>query len=338
MVSNHNKALNKAIRERDAEYYTLYNDIADELPHYREQLRGKRIICPCDWDESYNEEIVFLSETAVKHSSMYGNGSIKNIDIPATKHCFEKEMSLIKCNFVKFLVAHAETYGIESISVSGYDPMTGKGVRFQDVDYSKYDLVITNPPFNQFAEFVLKMINSGMEFIIIGPYLAPYYSDVFPLFMQNKIWSGYARELSGFMRPDGSLLMKNDGAKGSNARGSRWYTNLDVSLRHDKVILTKKYSPDNYPKALNYDAIFVGSIANIPYDYEGEMIVTINMLPKINPEQFEVIGNSGTLAKPIIIDGKKKTGRFYLPTDNKPKRLFDYMVVVNKCPIKDEEE
>lgn len=132
--------------------------------------------------------------------------------------------------------------------------------------------------------------------------------------------------------------MKKDGANGSNARGSRWYTNLDVGLRHEKIILTKKYSPKEYPKVLNYDAIFVGTIANIPYDYDGEMVVTINLLPKINPEQFEVIGNSGTLAKPIIVDGKKKTGRFYLPSDTKPKRLFDYMVVINKCPIKDEEE
>lgn len=337
MTSNHNKALNKAIKERDGEYYTLYNDIADELPRYKGQFKGKRIICPCDWDESYNEEIVFLSETAVRHSNIYGNGTIKNIDIRASKRCFEKDMALIKCNFVKFLVAHAEAYGIESISVSGYDPVTGKGVRFQDVDYSKYDLVITNPPFNQFAEFVTTMIASGMEFLVVGPYLAPYYSDVFPLFMENKIWSGYARELSGFMRPDGTLLDKKE-ANGSNARASRWYTNLDVSSRHDKIILTKKYSPDDYPKALNYDAIFVGAVANIPYDYEGEMIVTINMLPKINPEQFEVVGNSGTLAKPIMIDGKKKTGRFYLPTDTKPKRLFDYMVIINKCPIKDEEE
>ena len=113
--------MQKAYREKDADYYTLYEDIAAELPQYREQLRGKRIICPCDWDESYNEELVYKEE-GVTASDLFSNGSIKHLDLAASKNKFEKDFDAIKCQFVKFLVAHAEAYGIRSISVSGYNP------------------------------------------------------------------------------------------------------------------------------------------------------------------------------------------------------------------------
>ena len=99
--------MQKAYREKDAEYYTLYEDIAAELPQYREQLRGKRIICPCDWDESYNEELVYKEE-GVTASDLFSNGSIKHLDLAASKDKFEKDFDAIKCQFVKFLVAHAE--------------------------------------------------------------------------------------------------------------------------------------------------------------------------------------------------------------------------------------
>ena len=337
MASNHNKALNNAIRERDAEYYTLYNDIAAELPHYKDQLKGKRIICPCDWDESYNEEIVFKSETAVNHQRMFGNGSIKNLDIPASKQRIEKEFSLIKCNFIKFLVSHAEAYDIASISVSGYNPQTGEGVRFQDIDYSKYDLVITNPHFDQFAEFIETMFCHQIKFLVIGPLLAIKYSTVFPHIKKNELWLGYAKQMIGFNRPDGSSLLSQN-PEGSVPRACKWYTNLDVNYRHDKLILTEKFSTGNYPKFLNYDAIHVSRVVNIPYDYEGEMSVPISFLQKYNPEQFEFVDVSSKLARPIVVDGKRKTSCFYLEDSGRTKRMFDSLVIRNLHPIKDEVE
>ena len=163
----HKESMQKAYREKDAEFYTLYEDIAAELPKYKDQMRGKRIICPCDWDESYNEELVYKEE-GVTASDLFANGSIKHLDLAASKDKFEKDFDAIKCQFVKFLVAHAEAYGIRSISVSGYNPQTGDGVKFQDVDYSKYDLVITNPPFSLFSEFIDVMMEAGKEFLVIG--------------------------------------------------------------------------------------------------------------------------------------------------------------------------
>lgn len=141
-----NRSLNRAKNEQNDEFYTRYEDISNELTRYREQLRGKRIICPCDWDESLDEVIVYASEEECIKANFYTtDNTVKVVDTDKTDSHIEKDLNLVKCNFVKFLIAHAEAYGIASISVSGYDPAKNKGVRFQDVDYSKYDLVITNP-------------------------------------------------------------------------------------------------------------------------------------------------------------------------------------------------
>lgn len=158
----------KKLIDRD-EYYTLYDDISNELPRYKEQFKGKRILCPCDWDESYDEEIIFRNKKEVRSNDIFGGGSIKEIDIQATNNQIKKDINLIKCNFAKFLIAHAEAYGIESISVSGYNPITGKGVRFQDIDYSNYDLIVTNPPFSQIEELFHILIKNKKEFLVIGP-------------------------------------------------------------------------------------------------------------------------------------------------------------------------
>ena len=116
------QSLYKAHKIKDDEFFTLFEDVSNEVSRYKEQLKEKRIICPCDWDESYNEEIVFKEEGFVDPSNLLDKGgTIKKIDIKASKKKIEKPLALIKCNFVKFLVAHAEAYGIKSISVSGYN-------------------------------------------------------------------------------------------------------------------------------------------------------------------------------------------------------------------------
>lgn len=110
---------------RDDEYYTLYDDIAAEVRHYLPQLRGKRILCPCDWDESYNEEIVYKEEGYVLGRSLFSQeGTIKNIDIVQTKAKIEKRLDLVKCQFVEYLLNQAEEWGFRSISVSGYNTKT----------------------------------------------------------------------------------------------------------------------------------------------------------------------------------------------------------------------
>ena len=128
--------MQKSKAVKNDEFYTLYRDIADELPLYREQLRGKRILCPCDWDECFREALVYKEENHVSENDLFSaGGSVKRIDIAHSRDRLERNLDSVKCQFVKFLVSHAEDYGITSVSVSGYDPAGDKGVRFQDVDY-----------------------------------------------------------------------------------------------------------------------------------------------------------------------------------------------------------
>jgi len=313
-MPNDISSLTNSKRKKDDEFYTLYEDIANELPNYKEQLRGKRIICPCDWDESLDEICVYASEEYVRGFTLFGGGKIKTIDAYKTNKHIEKDISLIKCNFVKFLVSHAEDYGIQSISVSGYNPATYEGVRFQDIDYSNYDIVITNPPFSEFVEFIDVMYQNNMKFLVIGPQNAIKYRTVFPHLMKNEMWLGYHYHLAGFIRPDGSRVSKQDNL----ARSCGWFTNMDVSYRHNRLMLDEEYDPARYPKYDTYDAIDVGKTAEIPADYEGVMGVPITFMQKYNPEQFEIVGelNNGSdnewdYAKPII-DGKQKFSRILI--------------------------
>ncbi|MDR0538997.1 MAG: adenine-specific methyltransferase EcoRI family protein [Spirochaetaceae bacterium] len=331
--STHKQAMFDAHKQRDDEFYTLFADIAGELPKYhsfKKQFEGKRIICPCDWDASFDEIFVYKEEGYVPpQGSMFENGgTIKEIDIEKSRQKIEKDINLVKCNFVRFLVAHAEDYGIKSVSASGYDPAAGRGVKFQDIDYSHYDMVITNPPFSLFREFIDIMFKNNNEFLIIGPLTAITYTDIFQHIQKNELWLGYAKQLSGFELADGTkLLAKNP--EGSTARACKWYTNLDVSYRHDRMILTEKYSPSKHPKYYNYDGIDISKTVDIPYDFEGHMGVPVSFLAKHNPEQFEIITKGVQAEKTVRWKGDKST--LWIEKDGKPwKAPFERIIIRNK--------
>jgi len=324
------QSLYKANKIKDDEFFTLWDDIANEVSLHKNRLKGKRILCPCDWDESYNEEIVYKEEGFVGSSDLFAaGGTIKRIDIKASKKKIEKDLTLIKCNFVKFLVAHAEDYKIKSISVSGYNPSNGEGVRFQDVDYSKYDLVITNPPFSLFREFIDTIFANKMQFLVIGPQTAITYRESFKYILNNEMWLGYHHHLTGFRLPDGTILKKNDALP----RCCCWFTNLDVSYRHDELILTEKYNPVKYPKYYNYNGIDVGRTNQIPYDYKGQMGVPITFLQKFNPNQFKIIGKGVQVEKTLRFKGDKAT--LWIEKNGKPfKAPFERILIKNKKVIK----
>ena len=327
------KGLQESKDRKYDEFYTLWEDIVAEITLYKEQLKGKRIICPCDWDESYAESIVYLDGDYYKdETDLFSTGdTVKNIVIDETNKRFLKDINLIKCNFIKFLVSHAEAYGIASITCSGYDPATGKGVRFQDIDYSKYDVVITNPPFSIFREFIDTMFSNNMQFIVIGPQNAITYKETFQYIKDNKMWLGYHHHMTGFVMPDGTILKKNDALP----RCCCWFTNMDVSYRHDRIILTKAYSPEKNPKYYNYPAIEVGATLDIPYDYDGVMGVPITFLQKYNPDQFEIIGKGVQIEKTVHWKGDKDT--LWIEKDGKPwKAPFERILIKNKEVIKDE--
>lgn len=333
------KIMHNAKVKKDDEYFTLYDDIANEIPLYKEQLKGKRIICPCDWDESFEETVVYSNGDEIQSDGLFSEVEhIKNVNIQETSKRIEKDINLIKCNFIKFLVSHAEDYEIKSISVSGYDPSTDKGIKFQDINYKNYDLVITNPPFSQITEFFDVMIKNNMEFLVIGPQTALGYKDSFKYLRENKMWLGYAKQLIGFSRPSGEILLSKN-PEGSVPRACKWFTNLDVKYRHDELILTEKYS-DKYIHYDNFNGIDINETKNIPYDYEGYMGVPVTFLQKYNPEQFEIIGlGSGDSAKKIGIERnyRGRTDLAYTDGDGKHHCPFGRIIIKNKKVYKDED-
>ena len=172
------------------------------------------------------------------------------------------------------------------------------------------DIVVTNPPFSLFREYVAQLIEYKKRFIIVGNKNAFTYKEIFKLIKDNKMWSGYTPKIKRFQVPDyynGKLIsIEKDGKKYANNVGNvSWFTNLDVSYRHEYLILYKKYTPEEYPKYDNYDAININKTNEIPMDYDGVMGVPITFLDKYNPDQFEIIKfRKGNDDKDLSVNGK----------------------------------
>lgn len=188
------------------------------------------------------------------------------------------------------------------------------------------DIVCTNPPFSLFRDYVAQLMEYEKKFLIIGNDNAIAYKEFFVFIKANKVWTGYSK-VKEFRQPDGTI--KKFGNVG-------WYTNLDTTKRHEKLTLYKKFNPSEYPKYVNYDAIAVSKVTEIPTDYEGEMGVPITFLDKYNPNQFEIIGSSLFLGKPMKDFAPKGSfvqggPRFYLENGNGTyRRLYDRLVIKRK--------
>ena len=158
------------------------------------------------------------------------------------------------------------------------------------------DIVVTNPPFSLFRDYVALLMQYNKQFAIIGNQNAITYREIFPLIKSNKIWLGYNNGHYWFMVPDSYEEKKTDfkidesGQKWRRMGNICWFTNLDIEKRHEDMTLFRTYSPDNYPKYDNYDAIEVSKTADIPCDYDGYMGVPITFMQYYNPEQFEIAG------------------------------------------------
>jgi len=157
------------------------------------------------------------------------------------------------------------------------------------------DIVITNPPFSMFREYVAQLIESGKYFIIIGNQNAITYKEIFPLLRDNKMWLGYTSGDMEFIvphyyKPRATRYREENGVKYRSMGNICWFTNIDMPKRHEDLTLYKKYVPNEYVKYDNYNAINVNKISDIPYDYDGVMGVPITFFDKYNPEQFEIIG------------------------------------------------
>lgn len=290
-----NKNLNKAKEAKKDEFYTQLEDINNELRHYREHFRGKTVLCNCDDPRvsnffkyfAYNFEFLGLKKLI---ATCYKNQDVNLFSDGQSEQAV-------------YLVYEGDKNGNhipddEEIEVL---PLKGDG-DFRSAECIEFlkeaDIVVTNPPFSLFREYVAQLIKYDKKFLIIGNVNAVTYKELFPLIMTNKVWFG-ASIHSGdrkFLVPDDYELkaagcgIDESGHRFIRVKGVRWFTNLDYKERHEDLILYRSYNPEKYPSYDNYDAIEVSKTADIPMDYKGVMGVPITFLDKYNPDQFEIIG------------------------------------------------
>ena len=287
------------------------------MKHYKSQFRGKVVYCNCDDPFESNFFKYFAANfnalglkkliTTSYVKSPIAGGQLPLFEVeglkPSGKEPFKIEIrevpdadgdGAINLDDVKYLLKHDKNTAT---------PLHGNGdFRSEEcVEFLKdADIVVTNPPFSLFREYISQLVEHGKKFLIIGNINAITYKEVFPLIKSNKLWLG-ASIHSGdreFRVPEDYPLeaagsrVDNEGNKYIRVKGVRWFTNMDYEERHDSIVLYKRYSPTEYPKYDRYDAINVDKTADIPMDYDGAMGVPITFLDKYNPSQFEIISSN----------------------------------------------
>lgn len=279
-MSNSNKKLIKAKVKKGDEFYTELSDIENELKYYRDYFKGKTIFCNCD-DPTYSNFWKYFQ------LNFYYFGLKKLV----STHYEEKDSSY-KLEIV------SKSRG-KQIGIPDYikTPLQENG-DFRSAECKQIlkecDIVVTNPPFSLFREFLSLVTEFNKDFIIIGNTNALTYKETFTLFKNNKIRTGYTHFNTGmyFTVPDDSVKYHKieDGKKKVRVSTSCWFTSLPVDKHNEPLILYKEYTPEKYPKYENYDAINVNTYLDIPNNYDGIMGVPITFLDKYTPSQFELIG------------------------------------------------
>jgi hypothetical protein len=349
--------LRKASKAKKDEFYTQLIDIEKELKHYKEQLRGKIVYCNCDDPFESNFFKYFaanfnalglkkLITTSYVNSPIVG-GQLPLFEVEGLKP-EGNEPFRIEINEVKDLDANGSVNLTDVELLLKRDANVAKPLKENGDFRSKEcvellkeaDIIVTNPPFSLFREYIAQLVEYDKKFLIIGNLNAITYKEVFKLIKNNKIWLGYNNGAKTYQVPDSyeqnNIYVGEDGKKYAKMGNTGWYTNLDISKRHETLILYKKYNSEEYPKYFNYDAIEVSKVSDIPMDYDRAMGVPVSFLSKYNPEQFEIIGSSRELGKPMKEIAKKGTyvqggPRFYLSNNNQTyRRLFDRLVIKKK--------
>lgn len=310
-----NSGLRKANRRKKDEFYTQLSDIEKELKYYKDKFKDKVVYCNADDPFESNFFKYFASNfnslglkklIATSYSgSPFVGGQISLLDIKGLESAKKKEPMKIEINEVddnnndgaislsdvEWLLRHDKNAAV---------PLKEKGDFRSDeaIEILKEaDIVVTNPPFSLFREFVAQLEEYNKKFLIIGNINAITYKEIFKLLQEEKIWLG-ASIHSGdreFRVPDyyplnaSGCRVDENGDKYIRVKGVRWYTNLDYNERHEDLILYKKYQEEEYPKYENYDAINIDVTKDIPMDYKGAMGVPITFIDKYNPDQFEIL-------------------------------------------------
>lgn len=357
-----NRNLNAAKTAKKDEFYTEMIDIERELQHYWPHFQGKVIFCNCD--DPYESNFFKYFALHFNHFGLkklictcYNGSPVQGNELMIDFGDLSDEPKKVAFKVVITEVKDLNGDGAVDLSDVRYLLQNDKNVisilktgDFRDPEcielLKEADIVVTNPPFSLFREYISQLINYNKKFLIVGHQNAIHYSEVFPLIKDNKLWLGYGFKggAAHFTSP------YEDKATSSNHRenmirvsGVCWFTNLEIAKRKEELDLVCRYSPEEYPTYYNFNAIDVSSVAEIPYDYPGMMGVPDMLLDKFNPDQFELIG-LGRDSKDVKVDRsiyeKIKTLNpnarpshigFY-DKFGKPKEPYSRIIIRNKHP------
>lgn len=338
-----NRDFQQARQAKKDEFYTSLSDIELELKYYASHFEGKVVYCNCDDPRSSNFFRYF--------SNNFDKLGLKKL----ITTCYRSQDADIfgqndsdKAVYLEY-TGNKNGNSVQSAEVIGIKQLTGDG-DFRSTEsialLKQADIVVTNPPFSLFNEYVAQLVEYEKKFVIIGNMNAVTYTNIFPLIQSNQMWYGPSIRSGDreFRVPEDYPItaagsrVDELGNKYIRVKGVRWFTNLDYPSRHVSLHLEKTYSPDANPKYVNFDAIEVGKTKDIPLDYDGPMGVPITFLDKFNPDQFEILGSSKTLSRPMSEIAKKGTyqqggPRFYLPNGDGTYRRMYERIVIRKKPL-----
>lgn len=358
MAGNSNLHMSRS--DKADEFYTQLSLVESELKHYKHHFKGKVVFCNCD--DPYESN--FFKYFAMNFNALglkklmatcYATSSVSGKEF---EYYVDKGGQLSFLPFEDSVPVQEEKHKPYKVEITEVTDENGDGrVDLTDVEYlmrnkkntitlldgdgdfrsyecvellKEADIVVTNPPFSLFRDYVALLVEYSKEFLIIGNLNAVTYKEILPLVMDNKIWIGYNSGHYWFKVPDSYEEKKTDFKIDENGQKWRrmgnicWFTNLDIKKRHEDMPLFRKYSPEEYPTYDNYDAIDVARTADIPCDYFESIGVPITYLTKFNPEQFELLG----IDKNFTDDG----GRFLLGKANGGggRRLYARLVIRRK--------
>lgn len=322
-----NRNLHLAKVAKNDEFYTQLTDISDELKYYRESFEGKVVLCNCDdSEESEFTRYFILNFHALKLKKLictFFDSTLRNSafafvyngeDLNGDGRISQADIDMIRQNKAfRNLMVDDEGFDRHNPAESNKKGLYGSG-DFRSNNAKMYlemaDIVVTNPPFSLFRDYVAHLMEYNKKFLIIGNKNAITYKEIFPYIMENKLWMGMTSP-NEFRTPSGEITKQVAGL-------CRWFTNLPNQKRNEPMELWKEYKPEVYPKYDNYDAINVDKTYMIPKDYDGVMGVPISFLDKYCPTQFRIVGIAnnvrymGNFPCKTIINGKPVYNRLLI--------------------------
>ena len=325
-----NSKLSEARKAKKDEFYTQLSDIGNELRHYKKHFKDKVVYCNCD-DPRVSNFFHYFSYNFEKLG-------LKKLIATCYKN---QDMDLFSQNNSEqaiYLEYTGDKNGNNTPDPNeiGIKELKGDGdFRSQEcIELLKQaDIVVTNPPFSLFREYVAQLIEYKKKFVIVGHQNAITYREIFPLIKENKLWLGY-----GFKGGAGHFINEHyeDYATATDRKegmirvsGVHWFTNLEINKRHEDLILYKNYTPTEYPKYDNYDAIEVSKTKDIPINYDGVMGVPITFMDKYNPDQFEILGATESEGKGFSNGLWDETSRVAQPLISQ-NRVYKRIFIRNK--------